>query len=117
MTGWLAAEIPTPVSSAVDPVSAAAAVVLIVVTAGGLTWALLLAAKQPHPVAMVTALALLTLLSLLGLAITSGEPASTFGTLAATGMGALAGAVTATFQSKNDDDTPRKEPADDDTDG
>jgi hypothetical protein len=80
-----------------EPLVAVTAAAIIVFAAWGLMFALLKAAQHPHPTAMVTALALLTLLSLLGLAISDGEAANTFGTLAATGMGALAGAVTSTF--------------------
>lgn len=107
----IAATVPQPVSTSIDPVAAAAAVFIIVVVAWGLTLALLRAARYPHPTSMITALALLTLLSLLGLGMTDGEPANTFGTLAATGMGALAGAVTSQFNQHNqtkgkDDDQP-----------
>lgn len=89
-----------------DPVAALAAVAIIVGVAWGLTAAVLRAAHYPHPTSLVTALALLTLISLIGLGVTSGEAANTFGTLAATGIGALAGAVTSQFQRprKDDDD-------------
>lgn len=86
---------------------------IIIAAAWGLTFAVLRAARYPHPTAMVTALALLTLLALLGLGIADGEAANTFGTLAATGMGALAGAVTSQFQTPK---PPQEGTSDDNTD-
>ena len=89
----------TPVA---DPLVVLVSAGIIVLAAWGLTFAVMRAARYPHPTAMVTALALLTLLALLGLGLADGEASNTFGTLAATGMGALAGAVTSTFQNKSD---------------
>ena len=87
--------------TAADPLAVGAAVVIILAGSWGLVFALLRAARYPHPTAMVTALSLLTLLSLIGLGVSDGEAANTFGTLAATGIGALAGAVTSTFQNNS----------------
>lgn len=95
-----------------EALAATTAAIIIIVSVGIVTFAVLRAANYPHPTSMVTALALLTLLSLMGLGITDGEAANTFGTLAAAGMGALAGAVTSQFQTKP---PPGKEPPDDDT--
>ena len=50
---------------------------------------------------MIVAVALLTMLSLVGLATSDGEAGATFGTLAATGIGALAGAVAGRFSGKD----------------
>lgn len=85
-------------NAAAEPIVVLVSGAIIVLAAWGLTFAVLRAAKYPHPTSMVTALSLLTLLSLMGLAIADGEAANTFGTLAATGIGALAGAVTSQFQ-------------------
>ena len=85
-----------------DPVAAVAGVVVVVSVAWGLTAAVLRAARYPHPTSMVTALSLLTLIALIGLGLTDGETATTFGTISATGIGALAGAVTSTFGRNND---------------
>lgn len=96
-----------------EPALAAAVAATIIIAAVGIvTSAVLRAANYPHPTSMVTALALLTLLSLMGLGITDGEAANTFGTLAATGIGAIAGAVTAQFQTTKPD--PPKEGTTDD---
>lgn len=84
------------------------AAAIIIVSVAIVTFAVLRAANYPHPTSMVTALSLLTLLSLMGLGITDGEAANTFGTLAATGIGAIAGAVTSQFQAKQTDE--RNEP-------
>lgn len=87
------------------------AAAIIIVAVGIVTFAVLRAANYPHPTSMVTALSLLTLLSLMGLGITDGEAANTFGTLAATGIGAIAGAVTSQFQKT----PPNEEETDDNT--
>lgn len=92
-----------------DALIIVATAAIIVFAAWGLMWALLRAAAYPHPTSMITALSLLTLLSLLGLGTTDGEAANTFGTLAATGMGALAGAVTSQFQAAKDDKRKEEE--------
>lgn len=67
-------------------------------------WAILRAAKYEAPSSLIVALSLLTFLSLAG-AISTGE--TELITLAATGIGALAGAVSAQFTEKRrseDDD-------------
>lgn len=84
-------------------------VAVLVGIAAVLAYSPLRAARHPHPTAMITALSLLTLIALVGLGTATGEAASTFGTLAATGMGALAGAVTSQFQNK----PPQQEDKDD----
>jgi hypothetical protein len=84
----------------VEPLAALIVVVIVVGIAWGLTWALVSASNKPGPVLMIVSVSILTLLSLIGLAVSSGETANTFGTLAATGLGALAGSVTAIWQKK-----------------
>lgn len=79
------------------PQALAFAALVIVVIAGLMTFALVKAAKYAQPTLMIVAVALLTLLSLVGLAVSDGEASATFGTLAATGIGALAGAVAGRF--------------------
>jgi hypothetical protein len=57
------------------------------------------AAEFPDPQPLVIALGLLTLIALLGALVSGNENAYT---LAATGMGAIAGAVTATWGNRKD---------------
>jgi hypothetical protein len=83
-----------------DPVAAAAAVAVIVGCAAVMTWGLLRAALLPHPMAVVIALSILTLVSILA-ALTADEFAEQFATLAATGIGAIAGAVTSSYSKKD----------------
>lgn len=81
-----------------------AAVVVVVAVAALMTWAVVRAAQHAPPTTMIVAVAVLTLLALVGLAVTDGETSSTFGTLAAMGMGALAGSVASLFQHNRKDD-------------
>jgi hypothetical protein len=85
---------------ATDPVAATAAVVVIVGCAAVLTWGLLKAAMLPHPMAVVIALSILTMLSIVAALLTE-EFAEQFATLAATGIGAIAGAVTSSYNHKD----------------
>lgn len=62
--------------------------------------ALVIAVRHPAPAGLTLALGLLTLIALLGLIATRDE---TFATIAATGIGALAGAVTQQFRDPTDD--------------
>jgi hypothetical protein len=84
------------------PIAVAAAVVIILGVAWALTWAILRAARYPAPTLMVTTLAILTLIALFGLGVADDTTAQEFGTLAAVGMGALAGAVTNHFGRHDD---------------
>jgi uncharacterized membrane protein AbrB (regulator of aidB expression) len=90
----------------------AAIIVLIVVgiTVGGLLiYALLRASEKPDPALVVTSLSLLTMTALIGYGFTRLE---IMGGLAATGLGALAGAIAGLYrpppndppQRGNDDD-------------
>jgi hypothetical protein len=83
--------------------AAAAGVVVIVGCAAVLTWGLLRAAVLPHPMAIVIALSILTMLSIVA-GLMAEEFAEQFVTLAATGIGAIAGAVTSSFNGKGKDD-------------
>jgi uncharacterized membrane protein AbrB (regulator of aidB expression) len=76
----------------------AAIVVLIVVgiTVGGLLiYALLRASDKPDPALVVTSLSLLTMTSIIGYGFTRLE---IMGGLAATGLGALAGAIAGLYR-------------------
>ena len=79
---------------------ALAAIGVIVGCAWVLTWGLLKAARLPHPMAVVIALSILTALSI-GAALMADELADQFTTLAATGIGAIAGAVTSSYNRKD----------------
>ena len=87
---------------ATDYSVALAAIGVIVGSAWVLTWGLLRAATLPHPMAVVIALSILTSLSI-GAALMADELADQFTTLAATGIGAIAGAVTSAYNRKDDD--------------
>jgi hypothetical protein len=85
--------------------------VLVLIAVGvlvgiGLVVALLRAANRPDPALVVTSLSLITVTALFAYAFTRAE---LLGGIAATGMGALAGAVTGLYrrdekQPKEDDD-------------
>lgn len=83
--------------------AAAAGVLVIVGCAAVLTWGLLRAAVLPHPMAIVIALSILTMLSIVG-ALVADQLSDQFLTLAATGIGAIAGAVTSSFNGKDKND-------------
>jgi hypothetical protein len=59
-------------------------------------YALMRAARYPPPILLVTSLSMLTLIALLGAIVTDN---SAVGTIAATGIGAVAGAVAHQFTS------------------
>jgi hypothetical protein len=86
------------------PQALAVAAIIIVGIAAIMTFALVRAAQYEHPTTMLVDVALLTMLCLVGLAVSTDNTAAeaTFGTLAATGFGALAGAVTGRFGRKDD---------------
>jgi hypothetical protein len=65
-----------------------------------LTRSMVRAATLPDPQPLVVAIALLTLVALLGALVTGNESAYT---LAATGLGAIAGALTATYKDGGGD--------------
>jgi uncharacterized membrane protein YccC len=83
-------------------------VVLYVVVVGAIVavvvLAVLRAGKLPHPMPLIVALTVVTIVALAGYVLTEDAPLAT---IAATGVGALAGALSATF-------TPR--PRDEDED-
>lgn len=66
-----------------------------------LVWALVIVSRHEPPALVVTTLGLLTLVALVAFAATANE---VLGTLAATGIGALAGAVTDVFGKRRRDD-------------
>lgn len=70
-------------------------VALVVVAATVMAWAVIRAAQLPPPTALITSLSLLTLFATAGGVATNNEAAWT---IAAAGVGALAGSVTAMFQ-------------------
>jgi uncharacterized membrane protein YhaH (DUF805 family) len=76
------------------------AVVFAVVVVVVFVAALIVAVRHPAPAGLTLALGLLTLIALLGLIATQDD---TFATLAATGIGALAGAVTQQFRHGDGD--------------
>lgn len=82
--------------------AAAAGVLVIVGCAAVLTWGLLRAAVLPHPMAIVIALSILTMLLIVG-ALVADDLAEQFLTLAGAGIGAIAGAVTSSFNGKGKD--------------
>lgn len=82
--------------------AAAAGVFVIVGCAAVLVWGLLRAAVMPHPMAIVIALSILTLVAIIAALV--DEASDRFITLAATGIGAIAGAVTSSFNSGKDRD-------------
>lgn len=96
-----------PTVEAVDPLIVGTTIVVVLGVSWVLTWAILRAARYPAPTLMVTTLAILTMLALIGLGTAGDDIAREFGTLAAVGMGALAGAVTNQFgrpNNKEDED-------------
>lgn len=101
----------------VDPAAIVVTIVVVLGVAFALTWAILRAAKYPAPTLMVTTLAILTMLCIIGLGTAGEATEQIFGTLAATGMGALAGAVTSQFTSDNDQKSSTKEESDDSSSG
>lgn len=85
-----------------EEVSGAAIIVVIVIgviVGVGLVWALLKASEKPDPALVVTSLSLITMAALVGYGLTKLE---ILGGLAATGIGALAGAVTGLYRRPTD---------------
>jgi hypothetical protein len=76
------------------------AFVLTMATAGVVVWALLRAGRLPSPMALVVALSLLSMLALGAFVFTNNESLLT---ITATGVGALAGAVSTQFRRPDDD--------------
>lgn len=70
-------------------------------------WALLKAAEYPAPVTLTVSLSILTLLSIVGAIVTDSTELVT---LAATGLGALAGAVSSQYDKKKPPDDPDGSP-------
>jgi hypothetical protein len=73
--------------------------VIIVAVVGVFVFALLRTAQYPPSTTLVLSLSMLTLVALVGFAVTRTE---TLGTISAAGIGALAGSVTAQF-AKDDE--------------
>jgi predicted exporter len=69
-------------------------------TIGVVVWALLRAGRLPSPMSLVVALSLLSVIALIGFIFTSNESLLT---IAATGVGALAGAVSTEFRHHDKD--------------
>lgn len=89
-----------------ESVSGGAVIVVIavgVLVGVGLIWALLSAAKLKDPALVVTSLSLITMAALVGYGLTRLE---IMGGLAATGIGALAGAIAGLYQKPKDDESP-----------
>lgn len=82
---------------------AVAVLVLVLLFAGLASFVLLRASSRP-PVLIVIALTLITF-AVLALSVVTRDPEAL--TLAATGLGALAGAVSALFRSPNEKDDER----------
>jgi hypothetical protein len=90
---------PLPPQDAIDAVTTqieyvVGGLVIVMILGFLFVWALLRAAEYPAPSALVVALSLLTFLALAGSIATSSTELVT---LAATGIGALAGAVSSQF--------------------
>lgn len=77
------------------------AFVLTMATVGVATWAILRAGRLPSPMSLVVALALLSMLALVAFVFTGTESLLT---ITATGVGALAGAVSTQFRGKDEGD-------------
>lgn len=77
-------------------VAVVVSLVLLLVIAGLMTWALIRAGSMRPPAALVTALSMLTLVSIIGGIATTNDEAWA---IAAAGVGALAGSVTNVYQS------------------
>lgn len=71
-----------------------------------LVWALLRSGRYPASISLVIALSLLTIVSIALFSVSGQE---TLGTLAATGMGALAGAVSAVWTDRRNEQAKQPE--------
>lgn len=80
-----------------SPAAYGAAALIVVGLAAVFVWAILRAASYEAPASLIVALSLLTFLALVGAIVTDSTELTT---LAATGIGALAGAVSAQFTDK-----------------
>jgi FtsH-binding integral membrane protein len=83
------------------------AVVLYVLAMGAIiaivVYAVLRAGQLPQPMPLMVALSVVTIIALAGYVLTEDAPLAT---IAATGVGALAGALSATFTATKPDDEP-----------
>ena len=89
-----------------EEVGGGAVIVVIIVgvlVGVGLVWALLKASEKPDPALVVTSLSLITMAALVGYGLTKLE---IMGGLAATGIGALAGAIAGLYQKPADTESP-----------
>lgn len=78
--------------------------IAMVFIGGALIWAILKVRSEPVPAMLLITLGLLTLVSIIGFALTRYQ---VLGTLAAAGMGAIAGSLTNVMQVKKPDDPPK----------
>lgn len=92
----------------------AAIIGIVVLSVGVLVYGLLRAANKPDPALVVTSLSVLTLVSIVAYAATRLE---ILGGLAATGFGALAGAVTGLYSKHESSDKKTEESSHDESDG
>lgn len=83
------------------------AFVLTMATVGVAMWAILRAGRLPSPMSLVVALALLSMLALVAFVFTGTESLLT---ITATGVGALAGAVSAQFGDHKPNDESEGRP-------
>lgn len=90
-----------------DPAIVVAVVVAILlyvfVIAGMFAYTLIKSQRQPAPQALVAALALLTFIALSSSIVIRSQALET---IAATGIGAIAGAVSQQFKTKNEEELP-----------
>lgn len=93
----------------VDPdIEAIRAIIGEILVAVGITlimfvsfgWLVVRTGRLPHPASLVTALAMLTFVALIGYITTGREPLIA---IASAGIGAIAGAVSSTFEHKGKD--------------
>jgi hypothetical protein len=82
--------------SAQGAVVIALAIILVLLSALLIAWAVIRAAQLPPPTALITSLALLSLFAIAGGIATNNDASWT---IAAAGVGALAGSVTSLFQT------------------
>lgn len=85
-----------------------AAVLLLVIAAAGcaaalLSWSLMRAARHPAPAMLVLSVSILSMTALIGGLVFHSDSALA---IASAGLGALAGAVSATFTNRGDDERP-----------
>jgi hypothetical protein len=73
---------------------------LLLATVAAVIWAIVKAGRLPAPLALITALTILSTLALFGFVATNAEPLAT---IAATGVGAIAGAVASVWRTEPDE--------------